>query len=152
VEIWLPSVAAPDVASATAAARKGSGGHILLVDDEADVLLTVGAFLRSSNYLVTSVENGDLALARVLAGDKFDAIVTDYAMPGLNGINLLQQVHEIDKTLPGLIITGYYELGCGEAIDGAFILRKPFNRAQLIECVDGLVHGRQQISRTRSPP
>ena len=64
-------------------------GHILLVDDEGDVLITVGAFLRSSGYQVTSVESGDKALAMVLAGERFDGIVSDYAMQGLNGLNLL---------------------------------------------------------------
>jgi PAS domain S-box-containing protein len=145
VEIWLPSTRV-NKAAMEAATSKVSSGHILLVDDEADVLVTVAAFLRSSGYLVTGVENGDLALARLLSGEHFDAIVTDYAMPGLNGINLLRQVHEIDKTLPGLIITGYYELGAGEPLSESFVLRKPFSRAQLIECVDGLVTTRRQFA------
>jgi PAS domain S-box-containing protein len=150
VEIWLPSVRLPEVVAPQTAAPRESSGHILLVDDEADVLITVGAFLRSSGYLVTSVENGDKALARVLAGERFDAIVTDYAMPGLNGLNLLRQAREIDQALPGLIISGYYELGTGGALDGSAILRKPFNRAQLIECVAGLVTGRRHRS-TKAP-
>jgi PAS domain S-box-containing protein len=147
VEIWLPS--ARPSRPVDAATTKVSSGHILLVDDEADVLITVAAFLRSSGYLVTGVENADLALAKLMSGEKFDAIVTDYAMPGLNGINLLRQVHEIDKTLPGLVITGYYELGSGEPLSESFVLRKPFSRAQLIECVDGLVTTRRQI-KTRN--
>jgi PAS domain S-box-containing protein len=147
VEIWLPSVSPAQMASANAPVRKGMTGHILLVDDEADVLITVGAFLRSSNYLVTSVDTGDKALARLLAGERFDAIVTDYAMPGVNGINLLRQVQEIDKAMPGLIITGYYELGLCDPIDGWVILRKPFNRAQLIERVDALVSSRQRTAK-----
>jgi PAS domain S-box-containing protein len=145
VEIWLPSVRPPE-AAAHPVVRQESNGHILLVDDEADVLITIGAFLRSSGYLVTSVETGDKALARLLAGERFDAIVTDYAMPGLNGLNLLRQAREVDPTLPGLIISGYYELGTGGALDGAAILRKPFTRAQLIECVDGLVAERRRRS------
>ncbi len=146
VEIWLPSVRPPEVTGASATARKVSSGHILLVDDEADVLITVGAFLRSAGFRVTSVDTGDKALAKILLGDRFDAIVTDYAMPGLNGIELLRQAHEVDKTLPGLIITGYFEISSGDTIDQSIILRKPFNRARLIECVDALVAGRVGIS------
>jgi CheY-like chemotaxis protein len=134
------------VAPASAEARKALSGHILLVDDEADVLITIGAFLRSAGYRVTNVESGDKALTRLLAGERFDAIVTDYAMPGLNGLSLLQQAHEIDKTLPGLIITGYYDGTLSDALDGSMILRKPFNRATLVERVDALVTGRRQIS------
>jgi PAS domain S-box-containing protein len=146
VEIWLPSAGPPEVARANAVAREASSGHILLVDDEADVLITIGAFLRSAGYLVTCVETGDKALARILTGGRFDAIVTDYAMPGLNGLSLLRQAREIDKTLPGLIITGYYDASLDDALEGASTLRKPFSRASLIERVDALLVGQRQIS------
>ncbi len=150
VEIWLPSVESPEVAGENAARRKAASGHILLVDDAADVLVTVGAFLRGAGYLVTSVESGDKALAKLMSGDRFDAIVTDYAMRGLNGIDLLRQARDIDKTLPGLIITGYYDIGLGEALEGALTLRKPFSRAKLLERVDELVATRRPILATAS--
>jgi CheY-like chemotaxis protein len=144
VEIWLPSIRPMEVAPAKVSALKASSGRILLVDDEADVLITVGAFLRSAGYVVNSVDSGDMALAILLSGERFEAIVTDYAMPGLNGINLLQQAHEIDRTLPGLIITGFYDVRLGDALEGSFTLRKPFNRAQLIERVEAMITGRRE--------
>jgi PAS domain S-box-containing protein len=148
VEIWLPRLTMPAEVATIAAVPKDVKGQILLVDDDADVLVTVAAFLRNAGYLVTTVDTGAKALAMLLAGNRFDAIVTDYAMPGSNGIDVLQQAHEIDKTMPGLIITGYYNTGLRDVLEGSCILRKPFSRVELIERLEGLFSGRPQIAAT----
>jgi PAS domain S-box-containing protein len=146
VEIWLPQATQTEAASAIARTPKIFKGQILLVDDDNDVLLTVAAFLRNAGYLVTSVDTGGKALALLLAGNRFDAIVTDYAMPGTDGIDVLEQAREIDETMPGLIITGYYNTGLRDVLEGACILRKPFSRAQLIERLEALFAGRRAIA------
>jgi len=146
VEIWLPRATQTAAASAIAHTPKTFKGQILLVDDDNDVLVTVAAFLRNAGYLVTSADTGGKALALLLAGHRFDAIVTDYAMPGTDGIDVLEQAREIDGTMPGLIITGYYNTGLRDVLEGSCILRKPFSRAQLIERLEGLFTGRRAIA------
>jgi PAS domain S-box-containing protein len=146
VEIWLPRLSVSETASAIARVPKTFKGQILLVDDDNDVLVTVAAFLRNAGYFVTSVDTGGKALALLLAGNRFDAIVTDYAMPGSNGIDVLQQAREIDETMPGLMITGYYNTGLRDVLEGACILRKPFSRAELVERLEGLFVGRPQVA------
>jgi CheY-like chemotaxis protein len=148
VEIWLPRLTLSEAGSVIAHVPKTFKGQILLVDDDNDVLVTIAAFLRNAGYLVTSVDTGGKALALLLAGNRFDAIVTDYAMPGSDGIDVLQQAREIDETMPGLIITGYYNTGLRDVLEGACILRKPFSRAQLIERLEGLFAGRQRVAAT----
>ncbi len=148
VEIWLPRLTLPEEATAIVPVPDTVKGQILLVDDDADVLVTVAAFLRNAGYLVTSVNTGAKALAMLLAGNRFDAIVTDYAMPGSDGIDVLEQAHEIDATMPGLIITGYYNTGLRDVLEGSCILRKPFSRAQLIERLEGLFSGQARIAVT----
>jgi CheY-like chemotaxis protein len=150
-EIWLPRMTQTAAASAVASAPKPFKGQILLVDDDNDVLVTVAAFLRNAGYLVTCVDTGGKALALLLTGNRFDAIVTDYAMPGASGIDVLEQARAIDSNMPGLIITGYYNTGLRDVLDGACILRKPFSRAQLIERLEGLFAARPAIAAAAPP-
>jgi CheY-like chemotaxis protein len=112
---------------------------VLVVDDSPDVLLTVGAFLQKAGLEVTRVATGDLAMTRLLTGDRFDVIVTDFAMPGLNGLDLLEQAREIDPALTGLIITGFTDPDLLRGQDHIGVLRKPFSRAELVSRVTQLI-------------
>ena len=139
VEIWLQSATVLHAPPPPEPVRQQAHGRVLLVDDAPDVLLTVGAFLRQAGLEVTRVENGDLAMARLLAGERFNAIVTDFAMPGLNGLDLLVQARELDPSMGGLIITGFSSPEMLRGLDHLVVLRKPFSRAELIEQVSQLI-------------
>ena len=80
--------------------------RILLVDDE-PALLDVGKqFLEESgDFSVTSASNAEEALS-LLREQQFDAIVSDYQMPGMDGISLLQYLREMDSSTPFIIFTG----------------------------------------------
>ena len=80
--------------------------RILLVDDE-PALLDVGKqFLEESgDFSVTSASNAEEALS-LLREQDFDAIVSDYQMPGMDGISLLQYLREMDSSTPFIIFTG----------------------------------------------
>jgi PAS domain S-box-containing protein len=130
VQVWLPLA---EHASAKPPA------HLLLVDDAADVLVTAGAFLRHAGYEVTRVASGQQALAHLASGARCDAVVTDFAMPGLNGIDLLTEVRDMRPGLPGLIITGYDHTGVRAYEVGARVLPKPFTRLALLEEVNALL-------------
>jgi CheY-like chemotaxis protein len=64
--------------------RPFEGLPVLLVDDHPDVLVGVGAYLAGAGFDVTRVGTGDAALTRLLSGERFALLVTDYAMPGLS--------------------------------------------------------------------
>ncbi len=136
MELWLPagSVAQPQAAPAAAPAPSApaSRGHVMVVDDVGDVLVTVGAFLRSSGFHTTQVRNPDEALAAIAAGAEVDVLVTDYAMPGLNGLDLLLQAREIRPELPALVITGFWNLALPNDLKRFMVLRKPFDRSTLV--------------------
>jgi PAS domain-containing protein/CheY-like chemotaxis protein/anti-sigma regulatory factor (Ser/Thr protein kinase) len=117
-----------------------SSARILLVDDDADVLVTTGAFLENAGFAVLRAGNADDALAKVSAGGPVDAVVTDYAMPGMNGGDLLAELRTTRPDLPGVIISGYSELAGSELPDDSTLrLRKPFQRDALIEAVRRLL-------------
>lgn len=96
----------------TLAKLRGSG-RVLLVDDVADVLVTTGAFLERAGFQVAQAGSGNQALAVLAAGGRFDALVTDYAMPGMNGVELIEQVRVVQPGLAALVITGFAEVGGG---------------------------------------
>jgi CheY-like chemotaxis protein len=147
VEIWLPSANPTEVVGpSNTPMQEAFGGRILVVDDAPDVLVTVGAFLRHAGFAVTSVNSGDEAMAKLLSGDRFDAMVTDYAMHGLNGIDLLQQAREIDEAMPGLVISGFYGADSARSIDESLFLHKPFSRADLVERVRTMITRRRETA------
>jgi signal transduction histidine kinase/ActR/RegA family two-component response regulator len=129
-QVWLPlAQARPEKLPA----------HILLVDDAADVLVTTGAFLRHAGYEVTRVASGQQALAHLGSGARCDAVVTDFAMPDLNGVDLLAEVREMRPGTPGLIITGYGRAAVRAHDVGARVLTKPFTREALLQEVQRML-------------
>ena len=93
------------------------------------VLVTAGAFLEKAGFQVSRAENGDQALALLDAGERFDALVSDYAMPSLNGLDLIEQARAVQPNLPALLITGFAEVGSADILPEAVaVLCKPFQR------------------------
>ena len=108
-------------------------GTVLLVDDDSDVLTMAGKHIEKAGYRTIKVEDAHAALQLVGSGQPLAAIVTDYAMPGMNGAQLLAEVAMLRPGLPALIITGYVDSAGMELLGaGVEILRKPFMRAELI--------------------
>ncbi len=119
--------------------------RILVVDDVPDVLVTLAAFLKGGGFEVTKAHSADDAL-RILASPlELSAIVTDFAMPGMSGAELIRQIAEMRPTLPSLVVTGYPGVeGLNELPERVPVLHKPFPRAALLEQVLILLdqHGR----------
>ncbi len=79
---------------------------ILLVDDEVSFLEVTRMFLEKGRGIrVTTATSAEQAL-ELLSAHKFDAIVSDYAMPGMNGIEFMKQVKAMDDETPFIIFTG----------------------------------------------
>jgi CheY-like chemotaxis protein len=111
--------------------------RILLVDDSTDILVTTGAFLEKSGFKVVRVISGDQALALLADGERFDALVTDHAMPGLNGADLIAEGRAIQPDLPCVIITGFANVNFEHLLpEGTPVLHKPFQRAELMEALN----------------
>jgi len=66
----------------------------LLVDDAPDVLTTTGRFLESAGFDVVRATDGRAALIELASGQEFVLLVTDYAMPVLNGVELTERVRQ----------------------------------------------------------
>jgi PAS domain S-box-containing protein len=157
VSLYLP--AAPDEAReepAPAAPAPPKTASILLVDDNSDVLITTGAFLEKAGFTIIRAADGDQALALLAEGAEIDAVVTDYAMPGMNGGDLMAEVRTTRANLPGIIISAFSDLAATEAALGAGIvtLRKPFQRDLLVGTLQSLLgwdRASEELSRSARP-
>lgn len=80
-------------------------GTILLVDDDPTLLSSMARLLRARGYDITTAASGEDALALVTKG-KFDVVVSDIAMPTMDGIHLLRELRETDLLVPFVLVTG----------------------------------------------
>ncbi|MFZ1426723.1 MAG: ATP-binding protein [Geminicoccaceae bacterium] len=143
IEIWLPIVSrAPVLVPAPALQEVHGQGKVLVVEDDPDVGRVVAGLLRKSGFQVTMVTDSNEALSKLGANLRFDVLVTDYAMRGMNGADLVLQARELRPALPALIITGYPG---AEGLDllppDVAVLRKPFDRKDLVRKVKALIDG-----------
>jgi signal transduction histidine kinase len=133
ITLYLPSVAAVTGRPARMAAdvERGKGRTVLLVEDDAIVRMGTMALLESQGHHVIEAESGETALALLQDGAEIDALVTDFAMPGMNGAEVVRTVRTMRPGLPALIVTGYADTpDLGEAVR---LLRKPFSPNQIAE-------------------
>ena len=82
--------------------------HILLVDDEVDVRLSLAMLLEAAQATVTEASSGTQALALYSTG-KFDCVVTDYNMPGLKGDALARAVKTANPRQRVVMVSGFPE-------------------------------------------
>jgi signal transduction histidine kinase len=102
---------------------------VLLVDDDDAVRKGMAATLGGLGYRVLEAADARNALRR-LGEEEVDILVTDYAMPGMTGVELIGRAREKRRDLRGLLITGYADLPPGERKDVA-LLHKPFSAEEL---------------------
>ena len=79
---------------------------ILIVDDEKSMCQFLSIMLRKEGYQITAAHNGKKALDQ-FQKNKFDLVITDIRMSGMDGIELLSELKKIDQTVPVIIMTAY---------------------------------------------
>ena len=104
---------------------------ILAVDDDELVLTNTAAMLEDLGHRVLVAASADHAL-KVLARATPDLVITDYAMPQVNGLELAHQIRVRRPGLPVVLATGYAELPPGMG-DDLPRLAKPYGQAELAE-------------------
>jgi len=148
----------PEAAERSEAPR-GSGERILYVDDE-PALATLGRRrLVALGYRVEATEDPREALAWLEARpQEFDLLITDYSMPGLNGLELAQRARRQASDLPILLLTGYTEAFSEASAERVVsrIARKPIAAIDLAVAVRELLDtasgaGSGQATSPRAP-
>lgn len=118
-------------------------GHVMLVDDEPQVMQVTSELLQSLGYKVTSRVSATDALKDFRENpDSFDLLLTDLTMPKLTGVELCAEVKKIRPDLPTILFTGYSEKVSKESTDKAGIddyCKKPVSLKELSQVVGRLI-------------
>jgi DNA-binding response OmpR family regulator len=104
--------------------------HILLVDDDTNVLLTLAIALRRQKHDVAVAQSGWKAL-ELLHRQTFDFLISDVSMPGMTGIELAQRVQKMSNS-PIVILTSALDVETSETVANHF-MPKPVDVVQLNE-------------------
>jgi two-component system, sensor histidine kinase and response regulator len=80
-------------------------GRLLLIDDEMMVRVMLQDVLESFGYVVDAADSGEAALELFRAGC-YQAVITDLAMPGMNGLEAAARLRQLDRTVPIILLTG----------------------------------------------
>ncbi len=112
--------------------------HILVVDDDPDLLKLLTMRLQAVGYRVTAASSGEAALAQVAAAKPM-LVITDLRMGGMDGLALFDALHKSDPALPVIILTAHGSIP--DAIEatqrGVFgFLTKPFDSKELLRQVE----------------
>jgi CheY-like chemotaxis protein/anti-sigma regulatory factor (Ser/Thr protein kinase) len=143
VILWLPrareGLKALDTKTEVPHSIEARSLRVLLVDD--DILVSMGAadMLLDLGHSVTEAHSGNHALKLLETDLPFDVVVTDYAMPGINGFELAQRIKDRNSKLPIILATGYAELPPDKLIEFGH-LSKPYTQKDLAVALEKAVN------------
>jgi CheY-like chemotaxis protein len=134
-ELWLPLAGTVSAIEESAVGQREeakipSRMTILVVDDDALIAMSTAAMLEDLGHDIIEANSGHNALEILQNGRAVNLLITDYAMPGMSGVQLAKAAREILPNLPVLLATGYAELPPGSGI-GLPRIGKPYQQEQL---------------------
>jgi signal transduction histidine kinase/CheY-like chemotaxis protein len=145
VSIWLPRAGVAvrpslGVVTQTSAmtAELDRKHFVLVVDDDELVREVVMISLEEAGFATEGAEDASHALAYIDQGKAVDALITDFAMPGMNGLDLIREVQRRKPTLPMILLTGHVGDIAAAPIERALggqviVLQKPVRPVELAE-------------------
>jgi DNA-binding NtrC family response regulator len=110
---------------------------ILIVDDEKIVRESLYHWFSDEGYYVNTAEDGETAL-KIFTNNKYDLVIVDLKMPGMNGLELLKKIKEFDKETVVIIATAFASVSSAIAAlkDGAYdYVTKPVDPDELTNLV-----------------
>ena len=128
--------------------------HILVVDDDPDILRLNTELLRQCGYQVDAAADGTAAWAAIQE-TKFDLMVTDHRMPGMTGIGLLKKLRAARMKLPVIMVTGHYpqlEFDQNPHLQIEACLLKPYTFDDLLAVVKNVLLAHADDEPERVPP
>lgn len=139
VKIYLPRARQIDVPVPSerigVPQRSLKGAVILLVDDDSAVREVTASILRDVGHVVIEVGSGGGALDLLDRNAQIDLVILDFAMPGMNGMEVARQMRTKVPSRPVIFITGYADTSALRDIGETQIVSKPFIGNELADKV-----------------
>jgi signal transduction histidine kinase len=135
VEVYLPrtrSIAEPSAGGPSDVAFRRQERLILLVDDDPAVRAIEADYLQHAGYQVVEAASGGRALEIIRERPDIEAVVMDFAMPGMNGVELSRQITAQRPSVPILFVTGYGNLDLLGQVGEDRIVQKPFRAEDMV--------------------
>ncbi len=123
--------------------------HILVIDDDLNMLRSIEFILEAADCSVTTGRSGKEGLEKILAGernDSFDLLITDIQMPGLTGLQLIDELRRLNISLPVLVITAFGDQNLKNELARRgcrYYLDKPFHEEKLMQTVSMILKKRE---------
>ena len=147
ISLWLRQalegvVARPDEQDAGRSPGR-SRRRILLVEDDDLVRETIAAQLEDEGFALLDVASGAEALALIESGEAVDALVSDFSMPGMDGVTTILKARALLPGLPCFLLTGYVDARTTFSAGDAFtIVRKPIGGRILGAQIEAMLEDR----------
>ena len=119
--------------------------RVLIADDDTLTRRFLEQALEFGSHSVTAARDGGEAIAWLDAPGRFDVLVTDYAMPRANGVDVISHACHVDPMLSCVIVTAFRDLDLAmKAMDAGAVafMPKPFKAEHLLTVVDGALQRR----------
>ena len=109
---------------------------VLIVDDEPLIRLGVGALLGELGHQALDAANGTKALQMLVGHPEIELMLTDFRMPGLSGLDLIEQCRDLRPDLRVIVMTGYSSTDHIFPDDCPPRLAKPFSINDLTDAIE----------------
>ena len=137
--------------SATSAKVPGVVETLLVVDDDPAVVDLETRILRLNGYLVLQAQSAAEALRLATETETIHLLITDFAMPEIDGLELSRRFRAVHPKTPVLMVSGSLPLVRNESrdLDRVQLLAKPFSFGELLQRVRALLDAADPLSRPR---
>jgi PAS domain S-box-containing protein len=145
-ELYFPAVAAAPAPATTTPQDipRGNGERVLVVDDDQVSGFAIEKLVESLGYQAQRCTRPEEALARFAAAPaSYDLVISDLAMPGMNGEELIGHMVQIRPDLPVVVASGYVESARQRILEKGVaraVLGKPVARPELARALAGALH------------
>jgi len=145
VTLWLPRADRAELPLSSPHRAAGPGGHvsrklsILLVDDDPLVRINASYMLMDLGHSVREAQSAAHALQLLDSDALFDVVVTDYAMPGMSGLDLATRIRRFQPDLPIVLATGYAEVPSHARMSFPR-LGKPYTQEELTRALEAAIN------------
>jgi len=116
---------------------------ILIVEDDLVIRKSISQTLRQEGYEVDEASDGAQAV-ELLNERRFDLVISDFVMPRMDGLKVVEQVHSVSPQTPVIFLTGYLSRKSAESLlhGMAEFVQKPVSEELLVAKVQRLLRPR----------